>query len=83
MKPDPRRSMLFLLFVAWIMTIFAAPLAAGAQQAVLPPVSLVLTLEVHDQHASLGMQHEILATPQESQRNLFVTTSFGPSLAGS
>ncbi len=33
MKPDPRRSMLFLLFVAWIMTIFAAPLAAGAQQA--------------------------------------------------
>ena len=31
MKPDPRRSMLFLLFVAWIMTIFAAPLAAEAQ----------------------------------------------------
>ncbi len=33
MKPDPRRSMLFLLFVAWIITIFAAPLAAEAQAA--------------------------------------------------
>ena len=33
MKPDPRRSMLFLLFVAWIMTIFAVPLAAEAQPA--------------------------------------------------
>ncbi len=72
-----------LILALVLGTVLLTPRAAGAQQAVLPTVSLVLTLEVHDQHAWLGMQHEILATPQESQRNLFVTTSFGPSLAGS
>ena len=72
-----------LVLALALAVLLMTPRAAGAQQAVLPPVSLVLTLEVHDQHAWLGMQHEILATPQESQRNLFVTTSFGPSLAGS
>ena len=72
-----------LILALVLGAVLLTPRAAGAQQAVLPPVSLVLTLEVHDQHAWLGMQHEILATPQESQRKLLVTTSFGPSLAGS
>ena len=72
-----------LILALLLAVVLLTQRAAGAQPAVLPPVSLVVTLEVHDQHAWLGMQHEILATPQESQRNLFVTTSFGPSLAGS
>jgi len=62
-------------FLAGTLAFLAGPLAAKAQQAILPPVSLVLTLEVHDQDAWLGMLHEILTTPQESQKTLVVTIS--------
>jgi len=61
------RAALILAFV--LAVVLLTPRAAGAQPAVLPPVSRVLTLEVHDQHPWLGMQHEILTTPQESPKN--------------
>src|SRR5262249_864739 len=62
-------------FLAGTLAFLAGPLAAEAQQAILPPVRLLLTLEVHDQHAWLGMLHEILTTPLESQKTLFVAIS--------
>ena len=64
-----------LILALVLAVVLLTPRAAGAQPAVLPPVNLVVTLEVHDQHAWLGMQHEILTTPQESPKNLVVTIS--------
>ena len=52
----------------------AAPLAAKAQPAALPPASLVLALEMLDPNAWLGMQQEILTTPDESPKHLLIST---------
>jgi hypothetical protein len=57
----------------------AALRAAEAQPPTLPAVSLVLALEVLDPNAWLGMQQEILTTPDESPKPLLVST---PTRAG-
>jgi len=68
LRPD-----LLLSLLLGPILLFTHPPVTEAQRVVLPPVSLVLTLDVHDQHAWLGMQQEILTTPQESPRSLAVT----------
>lgn len=65
------------------MTLLAALLATSlvwAQQPTLPPVSVVLTLDIRDQTAWLNLEHEVLGTMPDPAKRLVVTV---PTRAGS
>jgi hypothetical protein len=69
----------FLISVTISSVLLAAPVV-WAQPLTLPPVVVVLTLDIRDQAAWLNLEHEVLATTPDAQKRLIVTI---PTRAGS
>lgn len=68
----------FLISATLFSVVLAGP-SVWAQQLTLPPVGVVLTLDIRDQAAWLNMQHDILGTMPEPPKRLLVTV---PTRAG-
>ena len=62
----------FLISVTPLVALLAASFS-WAQESTLPPVSVVLTLDIRDQAAWLGLEHEVLGTMPDPQKRLVVS----------